>query len=170
MSVPIALTIAASDLSGARYRSGPEIFFRARGPWRLRRSAVTAQNTKGVFAIHDVPADVIAAQIDAVFADLDVGAVKIGMLATELAIDAVAAALDRYRPRNVVLDPVMIASSGERLLREDGSALCAACSAHARHHAESPEAAALLDAPPARDEAECAAKRRNCSRAAPARC
>jgi hydroxymethylpyrimidine/phosphomethylpyrimidine kinase len=66
-----------------------------------------------------VPADFIVAQIDAVFSDLDVGAVKIGMLSQVAAIEAVARGLDRYRARNIVLDPVMIATSGDRLLESD---------------------------------------------------
>jgi hydroxymethylpyrimidine/phosphomethylpyrimidine kinase len=79
-------------------------------------TALTAQNTRGVTAIHDVPPAFIAAQIDAVFSDLKVGATKIGMLSRAASIEAVAAGLDRYRLTNVVLDPVMVAASGDRLL------------------------------------------------------
>ena len=79
-------------------------------------TALTAQNTQGVAAIHDVPADFIAAQIDAVFSDLAVGAVKIGMLSHAAAIEAVATGLARHRAKNIVLDPVMVATSGDRLL------------------------------------------------------
>ena len=156
MSVPVALTIAGSDSSGGAGIEADLKTFSALGVYgACAITAVTAQNTTGVFAIHDVPADVIAAQIDAVFADLDIGAVKIGMLATASAIDAVAAALDRYRPRNVVLDPVMIASSGERLLREDALGALRGLIRRARVITPNlPEAAALLDAPPARDGAE----------------
>jgi len=156
MSVPVALTIAGSDSSGGAGIEADVKTFSALGVYgACAITAVTAQNTTGVFAIHDVPADVIAAQIDAVFTDLDVGAVKIGMLVTAPAIDAVAAALDRYRPRNVVLDPVMIASSGERLLREDALGALRGLIRRARVITPNlPEAAALLDAPPARDEAE----------------
>ncbi len=156
MSVPVALTIAGSDSSGGAGIEADLKTFSALGVYSACAiTAVTAQNTTGVFAIHDVPADVIAAQIDAVFTDLDVGAVKIGMLVTAPAIDAVAAALDRYRPRNVVLDPVMIASSGERLLREDALGALRGLIRLARVITPNlPEAAALLDAPPARDEAE----------------
>ena len=82
-------------------------------------TALTAQNTAGVSAIHDVPAGFVAAQMDAVFGDLQVGAVKIGMLAQAAVIAAVAAGLDRWRQTAVVLDPVMVASSGERLLAAD---------------------------------------------------
>jgi hydroxymethylpyrimidine/phosphomethylpyrimidine kinase len=156
MSVPVALTIAGSDSSGGAGIEADLKTFSALGVYgACAITAVTAQNTTGVFAIHGVPADVIAAQIDAVFTDLDVGAVKIGMLVTAPAIDAVAAALDRYRPRNVVLDPVMIASSGERLLREDALDALRGLIRRARVITPNlPEAAALLDAPPARDEAE----------------
>jgi hydroxymethylpyrimidine/phosphomethylpyrimidine kinase len=72
-----------------------------------------------VTAIHKVPADFVAAQIDAVFSDLDVGAVKIGMLAQAGIIEAVAAGLARWRQTRVVLDPVMVASSGDRLIDQD---------------------------------------------------
>ena len=118
-------------------------------------TALTAQNTKGVFAIHEVPADFIAAQIDAVFSDLDIGAVKIGMLGNAAAIDAVAAGLDRHRARNVVLDPVMAATSGEKLLRADALGALRKLIAQANVLTPNlPEAAALLDVPLARDESE----------------
>src|SRR5439155_2160929 len=70
----------------------------------------------GVTAIHDVPADFVTAQMDAVFSDLDVNAVKIGMLSQPAVIEAVAAGLARWRQTNVVLDPVMVATSGDRLI------------------------------------------------------
>ena len=79
-------------------------------------TALTAQNTQGVTGIHDVPPHFIAQQIDAVFSDLEVNAVKIGMLSVPVAIAAVAAGLERWRQTNVVLDPVMVATSGDRLL------------------------------------------------------
>ena len=74
------------------------------------------QNTQTVSGIHDVPADFIAAQIDALFDDLDIAAVKIGMLSRATSIAAVADALDRHAARNIVLDPVMVATSGAYLL------------------------------------------------------
>jgi hydroxymethylpyrimidine/phosphomethylpyrimidine kinase len=80
---------------------------------------MTAQNTLGVTAIHDVSPEFVTAQIDAVFSDLAVGAVKIGMLARADVIEAVAAGLDRWKATNVVLDPVMVATSGDRLLAPD---------------------------------------------------
>ena len=114
----IALTIAGSDSSGGAGIEADLKTFSALGVYGASViTALTAQNTKGVFAIHQVPADFIAAQIDAVFSDLDVGAVKIGMLGDTPAIDAVAAGLSSYRARNVVLDPVVLASSGASLLR-----------------------------------------------------
>jgi len=77
---------------------------------------LTAQNTQGVHGIHDVPPDFIRAQIDAVFSDLDVAAVKIGMLSQVATIEAVAQGLAAHSARNIVLDPVMVATSGDRLL------------------------------------------------------
>ncbi len=156
MGVPVAVTIAGSDSSGGAGIEADLKTFSALGVYgACVVTALTAQNTNGVFAIHDVPADFIAAQIDAVFSDLEVGAVKIGMLANAPAIDVVAAALERYRPRNVVLDPVMAASSGEPLLRRN--ALGRLRDLIRRVRVVTPnlaEAAALLDRPPARDEDE----------------
>ena len=114
---PIAVTIAGSDSSGGAGIQADLKTFSALGVYGASVvTALTAQNTRGVAAIHDVPADFVAAQIDAVFSDLAVGAVKIGMLSQVATIEAVAAGLDRYRQSNVVLDPVMVASSGDRLL------------------------------------------------------
>ena len=153
---PIALTIAGSDSGGGAGVEADLKTFAALGVYgACVITALTAQNTKGVFAVHDVPGDFIAAQINAVFSDLDVSAVKLGMLAHAAAIDVVAAALDRYRPGNVVLDPVMVASSGERLL--PAGAIGRLRDLIRRVHVLTPnldEAAALLDAPLARDEDE----------------
>jgi hydroxymethylpyrimidine/phosphomethylpyrimidine kinase len=116
----IAVTIAGSDPSGGAGIQADLKTFAALGVYGASViTALTAQNTQGVVAIHDVPADFIAAQIDAVFADLDIGAVKIGMLSRAATIEAVAAGLDRHHAKNIVLDPVMIASSGEHLLAHD---------------------------------------------------
>ena len=79
-------------------------------------TALTAQNTQGVSGIHQVPAEFVTAQIDAVFSDLTVGTVKIGMVAHPPVIDAIVAGLKRWSPKHVVLDPVMVATSGDRLL------------------------------------------------------
>jgi hydroxymethylpyrimidine/phosphomethylpyrimidine kinase len=151
----IALTIAGSDSSGGAGIEADLKTFSALGVYgACVITALTAQNTTGVFGIHAVPADFISAQMDAVFSDLDVGAVKIGMLANAPAIDAVAAALDRHRVRNVVLDPVMVASSGERLLPADATDRLRHLIRRVRVLTPNlPEAAALLDAPLADDEA-----------------
>src|SRR4051812_44805611 len=117
---PIAVTIAGSDSSGgAGIQADLKTFFACGGYGASVITALTAQNTRGVTAIHDVPPGFITQQIDAVFSDLAVDAVKIGMLSQPAVIEAVAAGLDRYRPRFVVLDPVMIATSGARLLTPD---------------------------------------------------
>ena len=120
----IAATIAGSDSGGGAGIQADLKTFSALGVYGASIvTAVTAQNTEGVAAIHDVPPHIIAAQIDAVFSDLAVAAVKIGMLAAPLAIGVVAAGLDRWRAAHVVLDPVMIATSGDRLLAPDAVAL-----------------------------------------------
>ena len=120
----IAVTIAGSDSGGGAGIQADLKTFSALGVYGASViTAITAQNTAGVTAIHDVPATMIAAQIDAVFSDLAVNAVKIGMLSAPVAIGAVAAGLDRWRQTLVVLDPVMIATSGDRLLAADAVAL-----------------------------------------------
>jgi hydroxymethylpyrimidine/phosphomethylpyrimidine kinase len=118
MSTPIAVAIAGSDSGGGAGIQADLKTFSALGVYGASViAALTAQNTKGVTAIHEVPPDFVSAQIDAVFSDLSVGAVKIGMLSTAGVIEAVAAGLVRWQQNNIVLDPVMIASSGDRLLR-----------------------------------------------------
>lgn len=120
MSMPIALTIAGSDSSGGAGIQADLKTFAALGVYGASViTALTAQNTTGVTGIHDVPPEFIAAQIDAVFSDLDVKAVKIGMLSRVEAIGAVTAGLDKWTPKHVVLDPVMVATSGDRLLSPD---------------------------------------------------
>ncbi|WP_038361385.1 bifunctional hydroxymethylpyrimidine kinase/phosphomethylpyrimidine kinase [Bosea sp. UNC402CLCol] len=115
----IALTIAGSDSSGGAGIQADLKTFAAHQVYGASVIvALTAQNTKGVSAIHAVPRDFVAKQMDAVFEDLDVGAVKIGMLATAGLIETVAAGLKRHGAKNIVLDPVMVAASGARLLEE----------------------------------------------------
>jgi hydroxymethylpyrimidine/phosphomethylpyrimidine kinase len=153
--VPIAVTIAGSDSSGGAGIEADLKTFSALGVYGAAAiTAVTVQNTRGVFGIHDVPAKFIAAQIDAVFTDLDIGAVKIGMLPDGAAIDVVAEALDRYRPRNVVLDPVMVASSGERLMNADIGRLRSLLSRARLVTPNLAEAAALTDGAIALDDNE----------------
>src|SRR3954467_14117046 len=117
MTTPIALTIAGSDSSGGAGIQADLKTFAAFGVYGASViTALTAQNTTGVSGIHQVPAEFVTAQIDAVFGDLAVNAVKIGMVAERSVIDAIAAGLTRWSPRHVVLDPVMVATSGDRLL------------------------------------------------------
>jgi hydroxymethylpyrimidine/phosphomethylpyrimidine kinase len=120
----IAVTIAGSDSGGGAGIQADLKTFSALNVYGASViTAITAQNTARVSAIHDIPAHMIAAQIDAVFSDLAVNAVKVGMLSAPLAIATVAAGLDRWRQTLVVLDPVMIATSGDRLLAADAVAL-----------------------------------------------
>jgi len=111
MTTPIALTIAGSDSSGGAGIQADLKTFAALGVYGASVvTALTAQNTRGVSGIHVVPADFVTAQIDAVFSDLHVDAVKIGMVAQLATIDAIAAGLTRWSPKHVVLDPVMVAT------------------------------------------------------------
>jgi len=120
MTIPIALTIAGSDSSGGAGIQADLKTFAAFGVYgACAITALTAQNTAGVRGIHPVPADFVGAQIDAVFDDLAVDAVKIGMVAQLATIDAIAAGLQRWPRAPVVLDPVMVATSGDRLLPND---------------------------------------------------
>jgi hydroxymethylpyrimidine/phosphomethylpyrimidine kinase len=111
------LSIAGSDPSGGAGIQADLKTFAALGAYGgAVLTALTAQNTRGVTGIHAVPADFVALQIDTVFEDVRVDAVKIGMLADAAIIRAVAASLKRWRPTWVVLDPVMVAKSGHHLL------------------------------------------------------
>ena len=117
MTIPIALTIAGSDSSGGAGIQADLKSFAALGVYGASViTALTAQNTRGVTGIHQVPADFVTAQIDAVFGDLNVAAVKIGMVADLAVIDAIAGGLRKWSPKHIVLDPVMVATSGDRLL------------------------------------------------------
>jgi hydroxymethylpyrimidine/phosphomethylpyrimidine kinase len=156
MTIPIALTIAGSDCSGGAGIQADLKSFAARGVYGASViTALTAQNTRGVSGIHQVPADFVTAQIDAVFADLDVKAVKIGMVADLAVIDAIAAGLQKWSPKHIVLDPVMVATSGDRLLAAEAvDALRTKLIPLAGLITPNmPEAAALLNEPVAADEA-----------------
>lgn len=119
-TVPNVLTIAGTDPTGGAGIQADLKTFSALGGYGMSVvTALVAQNTRGVDAVHGVPADFIRAQLDSVFADVRVDAVKIGMLSTVDVITAVADALDEYQPPHVVLDPVMVAKSGDRLLHPD---------------------------------------------------
>ncbi len=154
---PIAVTIAGSDSSGGAGIQADLKTFSALGVYGASViAALTAQNTRGVSAIFDVPAHFVEEQIAAVFSDLNVGAVKIGMLSRPDVIEAVAAGLARFKQTNVVLDPVMVASSGDRLLAPEAvDVLTRVLLPRALIVTPNlPEAAALLDAPPARSESD----------------
>ena len=156
MTIPIALTIAGSDSSGGAGIQADLKTFAALGVYGASVvTALTAQNTNGVTGIHQVPADFVTAQLDAVFGDLDVKAVKIGMVAQPSTIDAIAAGLVRWSPKHIVLDPVMVATSGDRLLAMDAvEALRTRLIPGASLITPNlPEAAALLDEPVAASDA-----------------
>src|SRR6478672_325446 len=109
MMTAIAVTIAGSDSGGGAGIQADLKTFSALGVYGASAiAALTAQNTQGVTGIHDVPAEFVAAQIDAIFSDLAVNAVKIGMLSQPSVIEIVAERLDRWKASNVVLDPVMV--------------------------------------------------------------
>ena len=115
-----ALTIAGSDSGGGAGIQADLKTFAAHGVFGTSAiTAITAQNTLGVSGVHVVPVEMVRAQIDAVIGDIGADAVKIGMLATAAIIDAVAGAIDELRLSPVVLDPVMVAKGGSRLLEPD---------------------------------------------------
>ena len=111
------LSIAGSDSGGGAGIQADLKTFSALGCYGMTAiAAITAQNTCGVRAIHAVPAEMLKAQIDAVVQDIGVDAVKIGMLATPDTVRVVADAIREYQLPHVVLDPVMVATSGDRLI------------------------------------------------------
>lgn len=115
--IPNVLTIAGSDSSGGAGVQADLKTFGALGVYGMSViTALTAQNTVGVRSVVSVPARFVRDQIDAVFDDVDVSAVKIGMLASADIINAVADSLEEYKPDYVVLDPVMVSTSGDVLI------------------------------------------------------
>ncbi|OAP39912.1 hydroxymethylpyrimidine/phosphomethylpyrimidine kinase [Sinorhizobium glycinis] len=119
---PIALTIAGSDSGGGAGIQADLKTFSALGVYGASVvTAITAQNTKGVIAVEDVSPRIVAAQIDAVFSDLDVMAVKVGMVSRRETIIVIAEGLRRFE-RRAVVDPVMVATSGDPLLQPDAMA------------------------------------------------
>jgi len=118
-----ALTIAGSDSGGGAGIQADLRTFAAHGVFGTSAiTAVTAQNTLGVIAWQAMPADLVIAQIEAVVGDLGADAVKVGMLATSAIVEAVGAAIEALDLPLVVVDPVMIAKGGDRLLDEDAVA------------------------------------------------
>jgi hydroxymethylpyrimidine/phosphomethylpyrimidine kinase len=124
VTTPAALSIAGSDSSAGAGLQADLKTFSALGVYGATVvTAVTAQNTIGVTAVHNVPADIIAAQIDAVFSDLSIRAVKTGMLGGEAGVLAVAEGLERWARRvPIVVDPVMVSTSGAALLEQGAEA------------------------------------------------
>lgn len=152
-TTPIALTIAGSDSGGGAGIQADIKTFSANHVYGASViTAVTAQNTRSVTAVHEVPAEVVRAQIEAVLEDLKPQSIKIGMLFSPAIIRAVAEALASYRG-TVVLDPVMIAKSGDALLQKDAiSALKSDILPRADLLTPNlPEAAWLLGIPAAQD-------------------
>ena len=118
------LSIAGSDPSGGAGIQADLKAIAAQGCYAMAAvTALTVQNTRGVAGVQLVEPDFVAAQIDAIFADIRVDAVKIGMLGSADIVASVADALARHRPPHVVLDPVMVAKGGDRLLADAAVAM-----------------------------------------------
>ena len=153
---PVALTIAGSDSGGGAGIQADLKAFSALGVYGASVvTAVTAQNTQAVTAVHGIPVDVIQAQINAVLMDISVDAIKIGMLATAEIIEAVTESLHSYE-NSMVLDPVMVAKSGDKLL-QDNAIQCLKTTLLPRAALLTPnlpEAGVLLDCPMAVNEAQ----------------
>ncbi len=115
--LPVALTVAGSDSGGGAGIQADLKTFHAFGVFGTSVvTAVTAQNTMGVRAVHAIPPEVVRAQVDAVAEDLPVSALKTGMLATATLVETVAEAVEAHGLAPLVVDPVMVATSGDRLL------------------------------------------------------
>ena len=115
-AIPNVLSIAGSDPSGGAGVQADLKTFSASGCYGMAAiTALTAQNTRGVSAVHVPPVDFVVAQIDAIFNDVRVDAVKLGMLASGAIVEAVADRLRAHGARNIVLDPVLVATSGDAL-------------------------------------------------------
>lgn len=120
---PIVLTIAGSDSGGGAGIQADIKAISATGSYACSViTALTAQNTQGVSGVLPVDADFVEQQLDAVFSDLNVQAVKIGMLADSNIIQMIAKKLQQYKPKHIVLDPVMVATSGDPLIEESAIA------------------------------------------------
>ncbi|MFC6121291.1 bifunctional hydroxymethylpyrimidine kinase/phosphomethylpyrimidine kinase [Phytobacter sp. SCO41] len=152
-----ALTIAGTDPSGGAGIQADLKTFSALGAYGCSViTALVAQNTRGVQSVYRIEPDFVAAQLDSVFSDVRIDTTKIGMLAETDIVEAVAERLRRYQVQNVVLDTVMLAKSGDPLL---SSSAVTALRQHLLPQVSLitpnlPEAAALLDAPHARNERE----------------
>ena len=117
---PTALTIAGSDSGGGAGIQADIKTFSALGVYGASViTSITAQNTQGVRGIQAVSPEVLKGQLDAVFQDITIDAVKIGMLHNKTAAEIVVNAIDTYSPSRIILDPVMISTSGNKLLQDD---------------------------------------------------
>ncbi|MCW2602270.1 MAG: bifunctional hydroxymethylpyrimidine kinase/phosphomethylpyrimidine kinase [Pseudonocardiales bacterium] len=154
----VVLSIAGSDPSGGAGIQADLKTFAALGAYGCAVvTSLTAQSTLGVSGVFPIPAGFVREQLDALFADVAIDAVKIGMLANAAIAHEVAAVLDAYRPPIVILDPVMVATSGDRLLTEDAEdVLREELLPRADVITPNlPEAAALLGVEPARTAEHC---------------
>ncbi|MBA3279260.1 MAG: bifunctional hydroxymethylpyrimidine kinase/phosphomethylpyrimidine kinase [Geodermatophilaceae bacterium] len=124
MRVPNVLTIAGTDPSGGAGIQADIKAFSALGAYGTSViTTLVAQNTQGVQEIHPIPAGFVKTQLDVLFADVRIDAVKVGMLGGAEIVHAVAAALKQQAPSHVIVDPVMVAKSGDRLLAADAVAV-----------------------------------------------
>ena len=114
------LTIAGSDSGGGAGIQADIKAISAMGCYAASAiTAITVQNTLGVQAVHPVPLDILRGQIDAVLSDIGADAIKIGMLHSSEVVNLVDEMIEKYQIRNIVLDPVMVSTSGHRLIEED---------------------------------------------------
>lgn len=117
---PVALTIAGSDSGGGAGIQADLKTFAALGVFGISAiTAITAQNTIGVRGIQPVDPPMVASQLDAVFEDFTIDAVKIGMLHNKEVVKVIVDTIDRYSPKHIILDPVMISTSGSKLMTDD---------------------------------------------------
>ena len=120
VNVPKAMTIAGSDSGGGAGIQADLKTFAALGVYgTVTLTAITAQNTVGISGVHEIPTDMIVAQMDAVMGDIGADAVKTGMLSSQEIVEVVASQIQRHGIRSLVVDPVMVAKSGDSLLRDD---------------------------------------------------
>ena len=114
------LTIAGSDSGGGAGIQADIKTISAMGCYASSAiTAVTVQNTLGVQAVHPIPLDILEGQIDAILSDIGADAIKIGMLHSTKVVNLVAEMIEKYGIRNVVLDPVMVSTSGHKLIEDD---------------------------------------------------
>ena len=119
------MTIAGSDSGGGAGIQADLKTFSALGVYGASTlTAITAQNTVAVTAVHELPTDLIAAQIEAVVTDIGIDAAKTGMLSSSSIVRAVAAEIQRHRIEELVVDPVMVAKSGDPLLQQEAVEFC----------------------------------------------